>query len=180
MFSQAGLYTLVSGGNDEHTATLSKLRGGKELCKRERARNAESCGERERELTRTPEFIRRIFVHLGQMFSRLGQGGLTWWRQLQTQVGTTGRGDTAETSPVMPNLIVLLSCCYFPIRYHPSRPCSHATFLQEAFQDATSQTHFLLPLFIPCHTSLHHSPHLFLSLCLPIQLEAWCPAGMQQ
>lgn len=77
---------------------------------------------RERELTRTSEFMRHIFVHPGQMSSRLGQGGLTWRGQLETQVGTTGRGDTAETSPLMPNPTALRPCCYFPIHYYPPRP----------------------------------------------------------
>ena len=105
VFSQGGLYTLVSGGNDGHTTTLSKLRGGKELCKRERARNAESCGERERELTRTSEFIRHSFVHLGQMFSHLDQGGLTWWHHRE-------RGHCRDLSsnakPNRPSTLLLL------------------------------------------------------------------------
>lgn len=133
---------------------------------------------RETELTRTSEFMRHIFVHLGQISSRLGQGGLTWRGQLKTQVGTTGRGDTAETSPLMPNPTALLPCCYFPIHYYPPRPCSHTTSSRKPSKMPPFRLTF--SLFIPCHTSLHHSPHLFLSLCLPIQLEAWCPAGMQQ
>ena len=47
-FSQGGLYTLASAGNDGHTTALSKLGGGKGLWMGERARNAESCGERDR------------------------------------------------------------------------------------------------------------------------------------
>lgn len=177
VFSQGGLYTLVSGGNDGHTATLSKLRGGKELYKRERARNAESCGEKERELTRTSEFIRRIFVHLDQMFSRFGQGGLTWWGQLKTQVGTTGRGDTAETSPLMPNLIVLLSCCYFPIRYHPSRPCSHATSSRKPSKMPPVRLTFffpyLFPATLPSTTALTYS-------CPSVSLSSWRPGAQRE
>lgn len=60
-------------------------------------------------------------------------------------VSTTGRGDTAETSPLTPNLIILLPFCYFPIHYYRPRPCSHATSSRKPSEMPPVRLTFFLP-----------------------------------
>lgn len=83
-----------------------------------------------------------------------------WRGQLKTQVGTMGTGDTANTSPLIPNLTPSYLVVTSPKTIILKKALLKCHLLHEAFQDAPSQT-FLLPLsLILCHSSLHHSTHL--------------------
>lgn len=152
VFNQGGLHTLVSGGNDvRHTTTLSKFGGGGKELARERARNAESCGERERELTRTSEFIRHSFVHLGQMFSHLDQGA--------DMVAPQERGHCRDLSsnakPNRPSTLLLLPntllCFWALLTRH---------FLQKPSRCHQSESLSSSLIYSLPHFPLHPSPTL--------------------
>lgn len=56
-----------------------------------------------RELTGTSNFTRHVSVY-DNIVGHLSKGELMWRGQLKPQVGTMGTGDTANISPLIPNL----------------------------------------------------------------------------
>lgn len=141
-----------------HT-THEQVAGWERTCKRERDQKCRKLWER-RELTGLQSLQAQLCPPGPHVWSRLDQE-TAWWHHR--------RGDTAGTSPLMPNLIVLQPCCYFPIHCYASKGPAPPHFLRRQLPRCHSQNHFLLPLFIPCHTSLHHpSPTL-----VPLSLSSW-------
>lgn len=109
--------------------------GGQEECKTKVSPSASQpfslrtkwgcCGEQERAVWDFRVYEACLSVHM--LLVTWANRGLMWSRQLKTQVGTTERGDAAETSSSDPkcnhSTLLLLSLNYYCF----PRPCSNAT-----------------------------------------------------